>query len=125
MSASDGRPPPMRFTLPPTRSWDLSGLLMTAGAALGFGLSKLLSGPAAGVDGPLPSLSFEIRGYHVHVHHWLWGAVLLLAVAYLTDIARVVSIPPRLKFLAYGLLTGVILQGLFSYSDWWVFVRRA
>ena len=56
----------------------------------------------------------SIGKYYVHLHHWIWGAVILVFILAYT----------KLQYpWALGLLVGTILQGL-HYRDRFVIVYR-
>ncbi|MBU3895961.1 hypothetical protein KKG36_01435 [Patescibacteria group bacterium] len=61
--------------------------------------------------GPLKHIYVEIKGWKIHLHHWISGTILLLALL----IAGVEFGDHRL-FL--GLLCGVIAHDIYDFNDW-------
>ena len=59
----------------------------------------------------IPSLAFTMGDWRVHLHHWLIFLAIFIAAA----IASFFIVSP---FAFYGLLGGVIFQGVFHYDDW-------
>ena len=59
------------------------------------------------------SLRPIIFGYRIHIHHWIWCAVLLAGFLYSSDTS----------YFTIGLLVGSILQGL-SYRDRFVIIYK-
>jgi len=57
------------------------------------------------------SLIFELGDYKLHLHHWLVSTVALaLAITY--------DVGPLMNQLFLGFMSGVIYEGISSYSDW-------
>jgi hypothetical protein len=87
-------------------------MMLILGILLGFFFWKQVSGKYEG-DKIERSWRPLIHGYYVHIHHWIWG-LLLLVLALLFDIHTP---------LIVGLLIGSILQGL-TYRDRFVIVYK-
>ena len=80
---------------------------------VGFVFAKLLSGKKEGDIGIVPSLRFSYKQYIIHIHHWIWGCLLLLvlfALDYYSD-------------FIYGFLIGLIIQGL-TYRDFYKVIYK-
>lgn len=88
--------------------------LLIVSAAVGYWVAKFFAGKDENTQGRLPSIIFHVQGYTVHIHHWVWGSlilVLLLAVQFRSA-------------MVYGLLIGIILQGL-GYRNRFQIIYRA
>ncbi len=93
------------------------GYLFYLGCAAGFAVCKLCGGAEAGIQGRVRSIIIPLRSYEIHLHHWL-----LSVIAASTSVVQgFFLIAPG---LFYGVLGGLILQGVFCYSDWHRVVRR-
>lgn len=81
-------------------------------AILGFLIAKILCGKYEG-DKPERSLRFSIEKYYLHIHHWIYGVVILIILLIF-------------KFYnpsVFGFLMGIIVQGLF-YKDRFVILYK-
>ena len=47
------------------------------GAVSGYLLAKFFAGEKNGERGKIKSLSFNLGSYRVHMHHWLFGSIIL------------------------------------------------
>ncbi|OGR58919.1 MAG: hypothetical protein A2X36_08210 [Elusimicrobia bacterium GWA2_69_24] len=97
---------------------------LSLGVLVGFGAAKLVAGPVTGAAGMLPSLILPAGNWQVHLHHWLWASILLAALFLVTDGTGLWTPNAALKTFLYGALAGIILQGIFCYSDWRRIVYR-
>jgi hypothetical protein len=93
------------------------GYLFCLGCAAGFVICKLCGGAEAGIQGRVRSVIIPLRNYELHLHHW----VLSLFAAIASAIQGFFLIAPG---LFYGVLGGLILQGILCYSDWHRIVKR-
>lgn len=93
------------------------GYLFCLGCAAGFVICKLCGGAEAGIQGRVRSIIIPLRNYELHLHHW----VLSLVAAIASAIQGFFVIAPG---LFYGVLGGLILQGILCYSDWHHIVKR-
>ena len=59
----------------------------------------------------LDSVIFSIGNYDLHLHHWMMG---LAGFA----LFLIFSFSPLLEQLFIGFLSGLIFEGVTSYSDW-------
>ena len=82
----------------------LSGLLS-------FLASKYVAGNSVGERGKVKSIVIPFRRWGIHLHHWLYSLCLIT-----------ISAATGLHFLTptitYGLLGGLVFQGIYSYGDW-------
>lgn len=86
------------------------------GAIFGYLLAKFFSGKETGLPGKINSLAFNIGKWRVHFHHWLYGLGILISLFFIG-----LSLPQ----FSFGILGGLIFQGIFSYKDWHrVLVRK-
>ncbi|HHE41053.1 MAG TPA: hypothetical protein ENL12_00185 [Dehalococcoidia bacterium] len=93
------------------------GYFFYLGCALGFAASKYFGGRKAGVQGRIKSIVIPLKSYELHLHHWL-----LSAVAVTTSAIQGFSL--LAPGLFYGILGGLVLQGIYCYEDWHRIVRR-
>ena len=100
-------------------------VLLTIGTAIAFGYlfvlswlvgllaSHYIAGNSPGEKGRFSSFIIPFRSWRIHLHHWLYSLLLLgLSLAF------------RLHFyspaVTYGVLAGVMFQGIYYYDDWHV-----
>jgi len=90
-------------------------ITITIGIIFGFILAMLLAGKKLGHKGLISSLiHFTTKKYHVHIHYWILSIIAILALAFLGYYHAII----------YGVLLGIMLQGL-SYKDFYqVFHRK-
>jgi len=93
------------------------GYLFYLGCAVGFAVCKFCGGADAGIQGRVRSIVIPLHNYEVHLHHWLLS---LLAVA-TSALQGFFLVAPG---LFYGILGGLVLQGIYCYNDWHRIVRR-
>jgi hypothetical protein len=79
------------------------------GLIVGYLLTDFFSGKEAGLPGKMRSLAFDIGKWRIHLHHWLCGLGLLVSLL-------LVNLP--LPQFSFGILGGVIFQGISCYPDW-------
>ncbi len=93
------------------------GYLFYLGCALGFAISRFCGGTESGIQGRVRSIIIPLRGHEIHLHHWL----LSLITAATSAVQGFFLIAPA---LFYGILGGLILQGILCYGDWHRIVKR-
>ena len=93
------------------------GYLFVLGCAAGFVLCKWCGGAEAGIQGRVRSIIIPLRNYELHLHHW----VLSLIAAVASALHGFFLVAPG---LFYGVLGGLILQGIFCYNDWHQILKR-
>jgi len=79
----------------------------------GFLVSKYTAGKSVGEPGKARSLVIPFRKWVIHLHHWLYS-LCLIGLSSITGIYILTST------ITYGLLGGLIFQGIYCYSDWHV-----
>ncbi len=82
---------------------------------LGFVLSKYVAGKSPQKPGRLKSVVIPILSWRLHLHHWLYS-VCLMSI-FLAFNIHIVS-----PMMTYGILGGVIFQGVYYYNDWHVII---
>jgi hypothetical protein len=87
------------------------------GMLAGYLTAKFIAGKETGKQGKIRSLVLNIKSYRLHLHHWL----LAFGVFLLAFFLGYSFIYPR---LFYGVLAGLILQGLFNYGDWHKIIKK-
>ena len=83
---------------------------------LGYLVTKLGAGRAAGRKGRVRSIYIPLGSYTIHLHHWLI-AVLMMPLAFTTSIPFV---PP---VVICGFLSGIVFQGIYNYGDWYRIIK--
>lgn len=87
--------------------------LFIVSTILGFLTAKFCAGRSSGKQGRFKSLIFRIRKYKIHIHHWFFSVIILLVL-----VAADFYQP-----LIYGILIGIIIQGL-TYKNFYKIVYR-
>lgn len=87
------------------------GYIFFLGWLTGFLTSKYASGKSAGEPGKVRSLVIPFRKWGIHLHHWLYS-LSLIGLSSITGIYILTST------ITYGLLGGLVFQGIYCYSDW-------
>lgn len=83
---------------------------------LGYLVTKLGAGRAAGKKGRVRSIYIPVGSYRIHLHHWLI-AVLMMPVAFT---ATIPFVPP---VVICGFLSGIAFQGIYNYGDWYRIIK--
>ena len=87
------------------------GYLFFLSLLLGFLVSKYVAGKSVGERGKVMSLVIPFRRWGIHLHHWLYSLCLI-------SLSSVTSMHFLTPAITYGLLGGVVFQGIYCYSDW-------
>ncbi len=87
------------------------GYLFLLSWLIGFLASKYLAGKSVGERGKFRSVVIPLKKWGVHLHHWLYSLFLIS----LSSITGVHFLTPE---ITYGLLGGLVFQGIYSYGDW-------
>ena len=93
------------------------GYLFYLGCAAGFFICKACGGAGEGIQGRVRSIVIPLRTHELHLHHWLISVVATVASA----VYGFFLIAPG---LFYGILGGLILQGILCYNDWHRILKR-
>ncbi len=97
--------------LPTIAATVMLGYLFFLSWLLGFLASKYVAGESVGEQGKIRSIVIPIRRWGIHLHHWLYSFC-LLCFSYTTGMH---FLTPA---MTYGLLGGLVFQGIYCYSDW-------
>jgi hypothetical protein len=87
------------------------------GAIFGYLLTDFFSGKEAGLQGRIKSLAFDLGQWRIHFHHWMWGLGILISVF-------IININLPFNHFSYGVLGGMIFQGISCYPDWHRIIMR-
>lgn len=89
------------------------------GLLLGYLASKFLAAKETGEKNrwDIKSLAFSVGNWRVHFHHWFYSLGILVSIITFN------FSPPFPQFSA-GILSGAIIQGIISYSDWYKILKR-
>lgn len=88
------------------------GYLFLLSWLLSFLACKYMSSKSVGERGKIKSIVIPFRRWKIHFHHWLYS-VGLIGASFTTDIS---FLTPA---ITYGLLGGLIFQGIYCYDDWY------
>ena len=89
------------------------GYLFFLGWLLGFLGSKYMAGNSDGERGKAKSIVIPFRRWVIHLHHWLYS----LGLVSLSFTTGMHFLTPA---ITYGLLGGLVFQGIYCYGDWHV-----
>ena len=89
------------------------GYLFLLSWLIGFLASKYLAGKSVGERGKVRSVVIPLRRWGVHLHHWLYS-LFLISLSFTTGMH---FLTPE---ITYGLLGGLVFQGIYCYGDWHV-----
>ena len=87
------------------------GYLFLLSWLLGFLASKYMAGESVGERGKARSIVIPFRRWGIHLHHWLYS-LCLISLSFTTGTH---FFSPA---ITYGLLGGLVFQGIYYYSDW-------
>ena len=88
--------------------------LLILGLLIGFFVARFDSGKKEGNEGSLKSIQFNVGKYRIHIHHWFIASIILIILIMLDFY----------NDLIYGLLIGLIIQGL-TYRDFYKFIIKS
>ena len=89
----------------------LSYYLSYVACLAGFVVAKYGGGKREGKPGRVKSVVISWHKYRVHLHHWILASLTSLICAF----KGFYIITPE---FFYGFLGGLVLQGVYCYSDW-------
>ena len=89
------------------------GYLFLLSWLIGFLASKYVAGKSVGERGKVRSVVIPLRRWGVHLHHWLYS-LFLISLSFTTGMH---FLTPE---ITYGLLGGLVFQGIYCYGDWHV-----
>lgn len=79
--------------------------------------SRYAAGKSVGERGKVRSIVIPFRRRMVHFHHWLYS----LCLIGFSSVTGVHFLSPA---ITYGLLGGLVFQGIYCYSDWHIILIR-
>ncbi|MFH1462279.1 MAG: hypothetical protein ABIG08_01070 [bacterium] len=86
------------------------------GSSIGYFTGLIFGGSQVGQPGLLGPLVFDLGSWQIHLHHWLMSsAALIFLVVFLKKKYKLSSL---FYSFSFGFLAALVLQGIFSYSDW-------
>ena len=89
------------------------GYLFFLSWLLGFLASKYVAGKSVGERGKVRSIIIPFSRWKVHFHHWLYSLCLI-------GLSSTTGIHFLTPAITYGLLGGLVFQGIYCYGDWHV-----
>lgn len=88
-----------------------------ASLIIGYIVARLIAGSKTKGKGRFPSIAFTLRGYKIHIHHWLtFSSVLAAALIFQFSIFS--------TEIFYGFFGGVVFQGITFYEDWRQVIKK-
>ena len=93
------------------------GYLFLLSWFLGFLITKHMAGKSVGERGKVRSIIIPFRGWWIHLHHWLYSLCLI-------GFSSATGFHFLTPTITYGLLGGLVFQGIYCYSDWHVILIR-
>ena len=87
------------------------GYLFILSWLLAFLACKYLASKSVGERGKVRSIVIPFRRWKIHLHHWVCSLG-LAGASFVTDIN---FLTPA---ITYGLLAGLVFQGIYCYGDW-------
>jgi len=87
-----------------------ASILFTSGLLLGYLATKLFYEKYVS-DDPNKLMYLNFRGRRIHLHHWISGAVVLLAFF-------VFGVPFGEHKIFLGLICGFIVHDIYDFNDW-------
>ena len=75
-------------------------------------VSKYTAGKTAGEPGKVRSHVIPFRKWGFHLHHWLYSLCLI-------ELSLITGIYILTPAITYGLLGGLVFQGICCYRDWY------
>jgi len=84
------------------------------GTVIGFLTARFISAKKEGRQGRLKFIKFKIGENVLHIHHWLYGSVVLLVmwqVGFYND-------------FIYGFFVGMVMQGLMYKDFYYIFFNE-
>lgn len=89
------------------------GSLFPLAWLLGFLASKYIAGNSVGERGKVRSIVIPLKRWGIHLHHWIYSLFLII----LSSATSMHFLTPS---VTYGLLGGLVFQGIYCYNDWHV-----
>jgi len=93
------------------------GYLFLLSGLLGFLTSKYVAGKSDGERGKVGSIVIPFRRWGFHLHHWLYSLCLI-------SLSAVTGSHFLTPIVTWGLMGGLVFQGIYCYSDWHIILIR-
>jgi len=87
------------------------GYLFFVSWLLGFVLTRYMAGKTSGKQGRIKSIVIPFGRRGVHLHHWLIASGIII-------LNLIINVPFLVPTISYGVLSGLVFQGIYCYSDW-------
>ncbi len=87
------------------------GYLFFVGCFLGFLLARYIAGKTSGKPGRIKSIVIPLRKHKIHFHHWLISSGIII-------LGLIINAGALASAIFYGVLSGSVFQGIYSYTDW-------
>ena len=78
---------------------------------LGFVLTRCMAGKTSGRQGRIKSIVIPFGRHGGHLHHWLIASGIII-------LNLIINVPFLASTVSYGVLSGLVFQGIYCYSDW-------
>lgn len=83
---------------------------------MGYLTGNIFAGSSTGQQGIMNSLVLNLGNWQLHLHHWLIAALILVFALFF--LRKRYNFNPVIFYFSVGILSGLILQGIFVYDDW-------
>jgi len=87
------------------------GYLFFLSWLFGFLTCKYMASKSVGERGTIRSIVIPCGRWRIHLHHWLCSSCLI-------GLSSTTGIHLLTPAVTYGLLGGLVFQGIYCYSDW-------
>jgi hypothetical protein len=87
------------------------GYLFFVSWLLGFALTRYMAGKTSGKQGRIKSIVIPFGGHGIHLHHWLIASGIII-------LSLIINVQFLASTISYGVLSGLVFQGIYCYSDW-------
>lgn len=87
------------------------GYLFFVSWLLGFVLTRYMAGKTSGKQGRIKSIVIPFGRHGVHLHHWLIASGIII-------LNLIINVPFLVPAISYGVLSGLVFQGIYCYGDW-------
>jgi len=93
-------------------------------SSIGYFIGKVFSGAETGVEGLFNSLVFRFGDMQLHLHHWFYSFCILALLFIFMFFEKRKKLMSLSFILIFGFLSGLIIQGIISYDDWYQIIIR-
>jgi len=92
------------------------------GSSMGYFSGSFLAGSQTSQPGVIDSIILSFNGWQLHLHHWLISLGLLIFLY--SFLRKKYPISSFILAFSFGILSGLIFQGIFCYDDWYKILIR-